>query len=248
MIPKIIHYCWLSDDPYPELIEQCFTSWKQNLVGYELHRWDIGRAPKVPWVLEAFEDRKYAFAADYIRFYALYQMGGIYLDADVEVFQSFDAMLANRSFIGYDTMGDIEAAVIGAEKGCGWVKACLDAYEGKHFKREDGSLDMETVPFLIHRILRQRYKLQPDASDMVQHYEDLSIFPAVYFSPKNLFTKNIEVGVETVCVHHFEGQWVKHTPLFAMKHMMHRLVLFLLGRRAHRRVAHAFRKLLGIGQ
>ncbi|MGV3763105.1 glycosyltransferase family 32 protein [Parapedobacter sp.] len=246
MIPKIIHYCWLSDDPYPELIEQCFASWKRYLVGYELYRWDIGNAPNVPWVHEAFEGKKYAFAADYIRFYALYQMGGIYLDADVEVFKSFDALLENRSFIGYDSMGDIEAAVIGAEKGSGWVKACLDTYAGKHFKQEDGRLDMHTVPFLIHRMLRQRYGLPPNAPGVVRHYEDLTTFPAVYFSPKNLFTKGMETGTETVCVHHFEGQWVKRTPWFVMKHMMHRAVLLLLGERTHRKIARTFRKFLGI--
>src|SRR5690606_4052586 len=107
MIPKIIHYCWLSSDAFPPLVEQCLASWEENLKGYELHRWNMENAPAVPWVHEAYKEKKYAFAADYIRFYALYQMGGIYLDADVEVFKSFDALLANRSFIGFDKMGDI---------------------------------------------------------------------------------------------------------------------------------------------
>src|SRR3546814_9510577 len=128
-------------------------------------------------------------------------MGGIYLDADVEVFKSFDALLANRSFIGFDKMGDIEAAIIGAEKGCQWVKDCLDAYQGRRFKRSDGSLDMQTVPFLIHNMLVKRYGLQLDDSGMVQHHGDLTVFPAEYFSPKNLFEKKVEMGTETVCVH-----------------------------------------------
>ena len=47
----------------------------------------------MPWVKQAFEAKKYAFAADYIRFYALYNYGGIYLDSDVEVLRSFDPLL-----------------------------------------------------------------------------------------------------------------------------------------------------------
>ena len=29
MIPKVIHYCWLSGDPYPENIQKCISSWKK---------------------------------------------------------------------------------------------------------------------------------------------------------------------------------------------------------------------------
>ena len=34
----------------------------------------------VPYVRDAMKAKKYAFAADYIRLYALYTEGGIYLD------------------------------------------------------------------------------------------------------------------------------------------------------------------------
>lgn len=30
MIPKIIHFCWLSNDPYPKEIRQCMDSWKKS--------------------------------------------------------------------------------------------------------------------------------------------------------------------------------------------------------------------------
>lgn len=30
MIPKIIHYCWLSDDAMPDLVLRCINSWKEN--------------------------------------------------------------------------------------------------------------------------------------------------------------------------------------------------------------------------
>ena len=43
MIPKVIHFCWLSGEPYPALIEQCINSWKQFLPDYELILWDTSR-------------------------------------------------------------------------------------------------------------------------------------------------------------------------------------------------------------
>ena len=30
MIPKIIHYCWLSNDPIPQKLKECMETWKEN--------------------------------------------------------------------------------------------------------------------------------------------------------------------------------------------------------------------------
>ena len=102
MIPKIIHFCWLSDDPYPQEIQRCLDSWKEILPDYEIWKWDRKRFDinSVPWTKEAFESKKYAFAADYIRLYALYNYGGIYLDSDVLMYKSFNPLLNLPYFIG----------------------------------------------------------------------------------------------------------------------------------------------------
>ena len=128
MIPKIIHFCWLSVDSFPAEIEKYIQTWKEKLPDYEIKRWDCTtfNIDNVPWVKEAFSAKKYAFAADYIRFYALYNYGGIYLDSDVEVLKSFDDLLNSKSFIGFEYLSVPEAAIIGAEKGLPWLKKCLD--------------------------------------------------------------------------------------------------------------------------
>ena len=43
MIPKIIHLCWLSGDPFPEDIQRCIDSWKAILPEYEVWLW--GKLP-----------------------------------------------------------------------------------------------------------------------------------------------------------------------------------------------------------
>ena len=50
------------------------------------------------FIKEAFKAKKYAFCADYIRIYAFYTMGGIYLDSDVFVYKAFDPFLKHKSF------------------------------------------------------------------------------------------------------------------------------------------------------
>src|ERR1700720_1958831 len=36
MIPKKIHYCWLSGDNFPEIVQKCMKSWQEVMPDYEL--------------------------------------------------------------------------------------------------------------------------------------------------------------------------------------------------------------------
>ncbi|MBQ4189828.1 MAG: glycosyl transferase, partial [Bacteroidales bacterium] len=140
MIPKIIHLCWLSGDPYPEKIQYCIDSWKKVLPDYEVMLWDTSRfdVNSIPWTKQAFEAKKYAFVADYIRLYAVYNYGGIYLDSDVEAIRPFDDLLDLPYFVGAEAgLGGIELAAFGAEKGLEWVEYAMHYYEGRNFIKED---------------------------------------------------------------------------------------------------------------
>ena len=96
MIPKIIHFCWLSGEPYPARIRKCMETWRKAMPDYERKLWsldnfDITSAPQ--FVRDAVAARKWAFAADYIRMYALHTEGGFYLDSDVVTLKRFDDFL-----------------------------------------------------------------------------------------------------------------------------------------------------------
>ena len=86
-IPHIIHYCWFGRNPKSELVLNCIESWKKYLPGYEIREWneDNYDVTQVNFVKEAYENQKWAFVSDYVRFDVLYQFGGIYFDTDVEV-------------------------------------------------------------------------------------------------------------------------------------------------------------------
>ena len=96
MIPKKLHYIWLSNDPMPLLPRICIDSWKRHCPDFEIVHWDMEKCrhiiESVPFVREAVEHSKWAFASDYIRLYAVYQEGGIYLDSDVYMYQSNDTV------------------------------------------------------------------------------------------------------------------------------------------------------------
>jgi len=214
MIPKIIHYCWLSGDPFPKDIAKCIKSWKKYLPDYELVLWDLNRFPleKSIWVQEAFEARKYAFAADYIRMYALYTMGGIYLDSDVEVKKSFDVLLRLPYFLGQEnTPSGIEAATLGFEPGHPFIKMMLDSYEGRHFILEDGTPDISTpLPYKMRQVIDEnfRYNSIDNIAQFDQDTEVINVFPIDWFSPKHWYTREIAVTKNTYSIHHFASSWM----------------------------------------
>ncbi len=163
MIPRVIHYCWLSDDPYPAKIKKCIDTWRKVMPDYQIKLWNTHNfdISSVPYVLQAYNARKWAFAADYIRMYALYTEGGIYLDSDVKVLKPFDPFLGHSFFssiehhptqverTGSDKLIDadgrrisdqyisglqIQAAVMGAMPGSAFIKDVLDWYAANPFE------------------------------------------------------------------------------------------------------------------
>lgn len=210
MIPKIIHYCWLSGDPFPPEIKVCIDSWKKVLPEYEFVCWDTNRfdLDSCPWVKQAFESKKYAFAADYIRLYAVYNYGGIYLDSDVMMYKPFDDLLNLPYFWGEDTVHCFEPAIFGAEKGTQWIKDILERYEGRFFLKEDGSYDMKGLPVVVHERLCNKYKFELTelTEDYIYRNDVIRIFPKEYFNSRN-FIKPIQTK-DSYCSHHFVGSWL----------------------------------------
>lgn len=236
MIPKKIHFCWLSSDAYPPLIDHCIKSWKKHLPDYEFVIWDQSKIDieQIPWVKQAYEKRKYAFAADFIRLYSVYSEGGIYLDSDVEVLKNFDDLLMQKSFIGLETGGDFDPAVFGAEAGCLWIGESLKYYDGRQFIKADGTLDTCPLPIIVGQIFRDNFGIPPLAGD---HPEaEVKVLPAEYFSPKSTHTQKIKCTSNTYSIHHFDGAWVDKNFSYRLKQIIHRSIILCIGQKAHNRL------------
>lgn len=212
MIPQKVHYCWLSGDTMPDKFQYNIETWKKKLPNYEFVKWDLERFPleKNIWVRQAFERKKYAFAADYIRLYALATEGGIYLDCDVEVLKPFDDLLHLPYFVcSENSPQGIEAAVLGAEKGTPWIIKSLDYYHGRKFVNDNGVEQTAILPSVLTEVINKHYKLQfvDEVSMFVNSQECVCILPSKYFCPKNYVTKKISITKNTYCIHHFAGTW-----------------------------------------
>lgn len=220
MIPKIIHYCWLSKDPYPEKIKKCIESWHKYLPDYQFVLWNFDRFPrgKSPWVDEAFDNKKYAFAADFIRLYALYNYGGIYLDTDVEILKSFNDLLELPYILCWENGSKndaFEMAALGCQRGTKWVEILLRKYQNRHFVNIDGSFETLPIPNFTYNVLIDEGYHFVTANSISEYKErindstdDMIILSSQYFSPKSYETGKISLTNKTICIHHYSGSWL----------------------------------------
>lgn len=206
MIPKVIHYCWFGRGQMPAMAERCIGSWKQFLPDYELRLWneDSFDIQSVPYVKEAYEARKFAFVTDYVRLYAIYTHGGIYMDTDVEVLKPLDDLLHLPAFSGFESDREIPTGIMAGEEHNPWAQEQLRYYEDRHFRRPDGSFDLTTnVEIISASMSTNGFRLR----NGYQVYKNwIHIFPRDYFCPKSR-SGRITLTPNTYCIHHFEGSW-----------------------------------------
>jgi hypothetical protein len=153
---------------------------------YEIKCWDADSLKEIDniFVQEAFQARKWAFVADYVRFYALKKYGGIYLDSDVEVYKNFDQFLSYSFFTGTDisrlrTVVGPEAAIIGSEPNHPFLDELLKYYDNRHFILGDGELDMLVLPQIMGHILEKYgYKYEDSYQELPFNTK---IFTSKYF-------------------------------------------------------------------
>lgn len=243
MIPKIIHYCWFGRGQMPELAVRCIESWKKYLPEYELMLWneDTFDLDMYPYAREAYDNRKFAFVTDVVRLWALEKFGGVYMDTDVEILRPLGDLMNLPAFTGYEaSLSNAPVTGLMASAAYGvWVTEQLEYYKGKHFVKEDGTLDMKTNTIIISEIM-QKNGFVIDGKYGV-YKDDMHIFPVDYFCPLTS-TRVLKCTRNTYCIHHFAGSWKELTPEQIVKDW---ICSHILGRRMTNVVVILKRKLLG---
>lgn len=131
MIPKIIHYCWFGRKPKGELIERCITSWSKQCPDYTIIEWneDTFNVNSHPFTKRMYNEKKFAFVADYVRLIALKEKGGIYLDTDMLLVQPLDSLLTTSLLLGKESEAFISCGMIGASPHHPFIEAMRKEYD-----------------------------------------------------------------------------------------------------------------------
>lgn len=201
MIPKKIHYVWVGGNEKPRDIRACMNTWRKHLNDYEIIEWneDNFDINSHSYTKAAYDMKKWAYVSDYIRAYALYNEGGIYLDTDVLILDKFDDYLNNRAFVGYENPNYPFTAVFGAEKRHPFTKSILNFYDTTDFKFDKNNQMEEVNTKSVSDILVQEYQcklgnLRQTLRDGIEVYED-----DIFCNPSN----------RSVSIHVFTGTWME---------------------------------------
>lgn len=238
MIPKIIHYCWFGGKPLLAQMQAYIETWKKYLPDYELKRWDESNLPPDSRHLKLLlRHRKWAFVSDYVRLYALYTEGGIYLDTDIEVVRPFDPLLGESCFIGFQQKGPItqdslNGAVIGAVPGHPYIKDCLDLHTNSFYAR---------IKPILNPVVMSRVAIGYG----LDHYGDqvlrgVRLFPTEAFYPYHWLEefRPEQVTADTFCIHRWENSWNRpRSGRARIDHLLYKLgrSLFILTSRWRKR-------------
>lgn len=210
MIPQIIHYIWFGNNAYSKKIEQCINSWHKMMPDYEFKLWneetfDIENSCQ--FVKEAYEKKKYAFVSDYVRVYALYNYGGIYLDTDIEILKPIDECIlaTGDCVLGTDESGYLTALMISTQKHI-FFKLMLDYYDSISFINQDGSLNMEVNNTYMQDILKTYgYKIK-NKIQKLNH--NIIIYPDDYFHVRSLTSGKLNLTQNSFAIHWHTISWV----------------------------------------
>ena len=207
MIPKKIHYVWMGGKAKPKKIQKCIKTWKRKLKDYEFIEWNESNFDinSHPFVKAAYDNKKWAFVSDYVRAWAIYNYGGIYLDTDVYVIRKLDKLLDNKAFVGFERSDYPFTAVFGACKHHSFIKDMLDYYDGLDsysFNFNDNNT-LSVSKLLIDKYNCKRGNVEQLLKTGIKVYRD-----DILCNPSN----------SSITIHLFFGSWTGNTSFERKKH------------------------------
>lgn len=221
-IPKIIHYCWVGGMPKPQSVLYCIESWKRCCPDYEIREWNESNYDfkKNEYMRQAYEAKRWGFVPDYARLDIVYEHGGIYFDTDVEMLRSFDELLEQDGFMGFENTGDGEYFVncghgFGAAPHHKVIRTARDLYNTISFLNADGTPNMLASPHFTTQTLREFGLVQENRD---QQLPGMTVYASDVLCPKNFRTGKIKKTQRTVSIHHFAASWVDEKIKVEMAH------------------------------
>lgn len=215
---KVIHYCWFGGNPLSDLTKKCIESWKKFLPDFEIKEWNETNfdVNSCKFIKQAYEQKKWAFVADYTRFKVLEQYGGLYLDTDMEITKDISKYLEHDLFLGVEDSKMINAAVVWSkEKENKHIKNIINIYESMEEFNPNGDLYEMSVPRVLTKYFTNYgFEKENDSEIQVLDNESAYIYPMEYFYPLSYDHQHNKFTDKSCMIHHFDATWISKMEKF----------------------------------
>ncbi|MBS8055617.1 glycosyltransferase family 32 protein [Streptococcus suis] len=214
MIPKVIHYCWFGGNQIPDEYKKYMESWSKYCPDFEIKRWDESNFDinSNVYCKEAYEAKQWAFVSDYARLKIIHDLGGVYLDTDVELIRNIEPLIQSGvGFIGFQNPVEVATGLgFAAAKENPCIKSMLSIYENKKFILKSGDLNKIPCP-ASNTVGLQKCGLRigKKYSKEIQKLQGLNVYPVDFFCPLNADTSKLTVTENTYSIHQYTGSWLK---------------------------------------
>lgn len=202
-INKIIHCGHFGDYSFSALNMRCMASWQVKMPDWQVMLWNDSNIPINDFTNKANPINR----SNYMKYWTLYNFGGVFMDYDVEVVRPFDTTV--RAFVGFQKTEDpqdcINTAVIGSEKGGRFIAECL-----RRVEQAGGDCDwpVELGCGIPTAILYEQGMKGVNVEQVVNGvtvYAKERLYPWGYQEQPS--PDKITKG--TFSIHHWEGSWKK---------------------------------------
>ena len=208
MLPKIIHYCWFGRGEKPVLAQKCIDSWRKFCPDFEIREWNEDNCDylTMPFMMEAYAAKKYAFVSDVMRLIVLEQYGGVYFDTDVELVRDLAPLMDDEGFIGFENDQYVNSGQgIAAMPHHPVVQAMIEEYRKLHFTSADGTINAVGCPHLNTDVM-ERYGLVRNGKE--QRVAGIHVYPAEFFNPLDSVTGKLTKTENTYSIHWYSMSWL----------------------------------------
>lgn len=212
IISKVIYYCWFGGEKSEKVIN-CINNWKEKLPYYEIveineynkELFDVEKeCQNNLWFKTVWENKMWAYVADYARLKVLYERGGVYFDTDIIVEKDITELLKKQKLImGWEHAQSIACGVIICPQKDKNIKLIFDFYSNQIWE-----MPLYTIPQITTYILKNNYSLKTSAE--ITENDDIFILPTEYFYPLPIGIKEKEgyITPNTYTIHWWDASWL----------------------------------------
>jgi glycosyltransferase involved in cell wall biosynthesis len=213
LIPPVFHYVWLSGDQLPAAFADNLSRARSLHPEFTFRAWTAADASEIDsqFLREAVAERKWAFATDVVRLYALSTYGGVYFDLDVRFNGPIDDWRRQECVIGWESDYLLGPHFMMSVKGAKFINDLLTIYMDRRFILDNETINVTPLPTIATWVAQR--------DGLILNGQKQRLTNGLLVETVNRFTLDT-LDRSNICEHEYAGGWLEKKGSFASELMI----------------------------